>query len=65
MTDNHTWLEFECPVCGMDQDIEPPPAIGATWRASCCGRTFVISAENAQLYERDAAGVIHFRPPHA
>jgi hypothetical protein len=34
-------FEYECPVRGIDFDIEPPPAYGSTICCSACGGTHV------------------------
>lgn len=63
MTVIRTWLEFECPICGLDQDVEPPPALGEAFRCSNCDRTFQITAENSQVGRLDEGGEITFHPP--
>lgn len=57
------WSEFECPACGVDEDVEPPLTLGSEHRALCCGRAFVVSAENTQTCRRSADGELEFSAP--
>lgn len=57
------WSEFECPVCGVDEDVEPPLTLGGEHRALCCGRMYIVSAENTQNYRRSVGGDLAFSAP--
>lgn len=54
------WTEFECPICGADEDIEPAARTGAVHRATCCGREFKIDAENAHTCVPQPNGIHWF-----
>lgn len=49
------WMEYDCPQCGIDYDVEPPPSPGDAAHVCACG--FVLSAEvlrAASFYEDSA-----------
>jgi predicted RNA-binding Zn-ribbon protein involved in translation (DUF1610 family) len=48
--------EFECPACGVDEDIAPAPALGSEHRCLNCGRETTISEANTNLLRDGTRG---------
>ena len=47
------WLEYECPVQGMDFDIRPVPVYGSKIQCSACGGEHVANDDICAVFSRD------------
>lgn len=52
------WIEYECPVTGLDFDVSPIPAYGSKVWCSDCQRYHVMATDIAQAYRKDDGGLI-------
>jgi hypothetical protein len=52
------FLEYDCPIQGIDFDVEPLPKYGSKIRCSACGQDHVADESLGTAWRRDAGGLV-------